>query len=245
MQISYSIISHDQKTIKILKDITKDVQIFECLYTAEEEDDAMNDTLKFNPSFIFLDLDNPNINNPFLFVKELYSYLEILPQFIAISKSKAAAYEVIKNNFIDYLLKPLTELETRKSLMKIKKTERIVGSKVCVKSYSDYKFLDLSEILYLKADNNTTDFYLLNEKKISAFKTLGHFENFLPTKFVRVHHSFIVNADLIYRINYGKSRISLKGIQTIHEVPFSKTYRDQVNLIRDSLLNKHLVPQEN
>lgn len=205
-----------------------------------EKDDATNKILKYNPQYIFLDLDTPAIKEPFIFVKELFPYLEYFPQFIAISRSKAAAYEVIKSDFIDYLLKPLAEIEVRKTLMKIKKKEKNTAPKLCVKSYSDYKFLDIPEILYLQADNNTTDFYLISEKKISAFKTLGHFENFLPTNFMRVHNSFIVNVDQIYRINYGKFRISLKGVETTHEIPFSKTYRDQVNFIRDSLLKKDL-----
>lgn len=57
------------------------------------------------------------------------------------------------------------------------------NKKVCFKSYSDYHFLNNDEVNYLKADNNTTDIYLTNGTKLTAFDNLKYFENHFREKF--------------------------------------------------------------
>lgn len=210
---------------------------FRCLSVSSNYDEAMDNILQDFPSLVFIDIDNKSdFGNPFQFVNELHPYLQELPSFVALSSSKKNAYDVIKNNFLDYLLKPLSKIELRKCLMKFKKQQQTEGSdRLCLKSYSDYQFVDLDDILYLKADNNTTDFYLLQDRKISAYKTLKHFENLLPRTFLRVHHSYIINTRQITRINFGKSMIVLKGKSS--DIPFSKSYKPQVDHLKESFFS--------
>lgn len=190
--------------------------------------------MKEIPSIVFMDVDvKGKVGDPFYLVNELYQYLEELPCFVAISSSKKLAYDVIKSNFIDYLLKPLSELEIRKCLFRFqKKNGSRTLDKICLKSYSDYRFIDLKDILYLKADNNATDFYLITEKKISAYKTLKYFEEAMPNNFLRVHHSYIINTCQIARINFAKSKIILRG--NLEDIPFSKSYKAQVDHLKDN-----------
>jgi DNA-binding LytR/AlgR family response regulator len=197
----------------------------------------MDNILHKFPSLVFIDIDNKNkFGNPFQFVKELYPYLQELPSFVALSSSKKNAYDVIKNDFFDYLLKPLSKMELRKCLLKYKKQKQAERSdRLCLKSYSDYQFVDLDEILYLKADNNTTDFCLFQDRKISAYKTLKHFENILPRNFLRVHHSYIINTHQITRINFGKSTIVLRGKSS--NIPFSKSYKPQVDHLKEQFFS--------
>ena len=236
MDQKYSIVGCETKTVDDLREITNLFQDFSCVSISTGFDESLDHVLRKNPSLVFIDLDRKGkIKDPFCFANELNHYLEELPTFIGISKSKRLAYEAIKNNFFDLLLTPLSEFEMRKCLMRYKKRIREKSSeKLCLRSYSDYRFLNFDEILYLKADNNTTDFFLAGDRKVSAYKTLKHFEESLPEDFLRIHHSYIINTKHINRINYGKSVIALHG--QAPDIPFSKSYKVQVDHLRENLM---------
>ena len=100
---------------------------------------------------------------------------------------------------------------------------------ICVKSYGDYRFINASEIFYLKADNNSTDIHLKTGDVITAYKTLKHFEQVLDSPFLRIHNSYIVNIEYVSRIHSGNSSCFIKN-STI-KIPFSKTYRSNIEAI--------------
>ena len=106
---------------------------------------------------------------------------------------------------------------------------------ICVKSYGDYRFIEAKDICYLQADNNSTDIHLFNGEMITAFKTLKHFETVLSSPFVRIHNSYIVNIDYVSRIHTGNSVCYIKNTTT--KLPFSKSYKDNVDSIINSITN--------
>ncbi len=77
--------------------------------------------------------------------------------------------------------------------------------KLAVATFTGYLLIEYSTILYLKANNTYTTFYLTDNTKIVASKNLGYFEEKLTEKlFFRTHHSFIVNLTQIKEfINTG------------------------------------------
>ena len=234
---SFSILGCDFQATEDLLGALKNFEDFHCVNVCRNESEAFETILKQFPAIVFIDVDKKGrIGDPFKFIHELHQYLEVLPAFIAFSSSKRMAYEVLKNNFQDYLLRPFTDLDLRKTLLKFRKRKKQQESeKICLRSYSDYQFLDLNDILYLKADNNTSDFHLLDGKKVSAFKTLKYFEKNLPDNFLRVHHSYIVNTLHVTRISFGKSHIFLKG--DAPNIPFSKSYKPQVDQLKEGFFN--------
>lgn len=100
---------------------------------------------------------------------------------------------------------------------------------ICVKSYGDYKFVELNQILFLKADNNSTDITMKSGEVITAFKTLKYFMELLPDYFHRIHNSYIVNMHQIGRIHLGNSVIFLK--ENKMQIPFSKSYKEKVEAL--------------
>lgn len=106
---------------------------------------------------------------------------------------------------------------------------------ICVKSYGDYRFIEAKDICYLQADNNSTDIHLFNGEMITAFKTLKHFESVLASPFVRIHNSYIVNIDYVSRIHTGNSVCYIKN--TSIKLPFSKSYKENVDSIINSITN--------
>lgn len=243
MEFQFTIISSDAELISRLLELPRDFEDLVCVGYTGNEEKACESILNFQPQIVFMDMDNQRLAHPFAFVNELYQYLDVLPQIVAISNSKEYAYKAIKNNFFDYLLKPLKKSELRKTIMSFKKKHSNTGQ-LCLKSYSDYQFLNLSEIVYLKADNNTTDFYLNSGTKVVGFKSLKVYENLLPANFLRVHKSYIINSKLIKRISFSKNKLSLKEFSGFVEVPFSKSYINQINSLRSSLISETLFLSE-
>jgi DNA-binding LytR/AlgR family response regulator len=210
---------------------------FDCIAIAENSSRGLNAILKYTPDIVFINL-NENASSYFKMVIELHQYTNFTPVFIAISKTKEYAYEALKNGFFDYWLLPYNEFDVRKSILKLRKTipEEIESQTVCLKSYSDFQYLNTNEILYLKADNNTTEFVMKDGSINHAFKTLKTFESQMPKNFIRIHQSYIVNIDYISRISYGKANCTLKNNK--EQLPFSKSYKENINLIKKELTKK-------
>ena len=230
---NYFIIENEANSINCIKNVLNDYQEYNCIGISNSYNNAMNILLKETPNLVFLNIDTA-FENPFQFVQELNQYSDTSPVFIAISSSKEKAYDVIKNGFSDFLLNPLNELEIRKSILNFQKKNPVPSKKnICLKSYKDYQYLKTKEILFLKADNNTTDFYMSDGTIVSAFKTLKTFEVLLPQNFLRIHKSYIINKNFFSRIQYGKLLGTIK--KNSYDVPFTKTYIDNIETMKKTL----------
>jgi DNA-binding LytR/AlgR family response regulator len=214
--------------------VLEDYHEFNCIGVSSEYDHALNMILKETPDLVFIDIDN-TFEKPFELVNELnLLFSDYFPVFIAISSSKDKAYEAIKNGFFDFILNPLSELEIRRSILKFqKRNPAIINKNICLKSNKDYQYLNTDEILFLKADNNTTDFYMSDGNIISAFKTLKTFEDVLPENFLRIHKSYIINKNFVSRIQYGKLICTIK--KNSYDIPFTKTYIDNIEIMKKTL----------
>jgi len=230
---SYLIIEKDRGAITSIKNVLGDFHDFNCVAITDNESSAMNTILKETPKLVFLNIDNA-IDQPFNFVNEINLYSKDSPIFIAISNSRDSAYDVIKGGFFDLLLNPLSDLDIRKSILIYQKKNPTKNKKsICLKSYQDFQYLKTNEILFLKADNNTTDFYMSDGNIISAYKTLKTYEGLLPDQFLRIHKSYIINKDYVSRIQFGKYTCTLKNSN--HNIPFTKTYIDNIQCLKNNL----------
>jgi len=129
-----------------------------------------------------------------------------------------------------------SDAEFDKAATGVQKSE--VDIQICIKSYGDYQFIALKDVVYLKADNNTTDFYMQNGKKLTAYKTLKHYENNLPSFFYRIHNSYIVNSTYVSRINTGKLLCYLDNNDV--SVSFSKTFKENIDTIIRKIAPEYL-----
>lgn len=239
MEYSYTIIDSDATSNLQLQHYLEDYGDFVCSGEARNCSDGLNAILKYSPDVVFINL-NDKAFEYFHMVTELYQYVKNIPILIGISRSKEYAYNAIKNNFFDYWLMPYNEFDIRKTLLRLKKQlpKEDVSHTLCLKSYNDYQYLDTNEILYLKADNNATDFVMKDGSTISAYKTLKTFENKLPENFIRVHQSYILNTNYVSGINYGKSLCFLKVRKA--KLPFTKTYKENIEGLK-KILSKNTI----
>lgn len=232
MQYSYVFIQGKISLLNIINHLSV-YDDLTCIGSYNEYQEALNKILEKRPDLVFFEVSE---KIPLCFLSELLEYVEKLPYFIVLSENTDLAYSCLKKGVADYLTTPLSEIEIRKSYLKFKKKNATLQKKIiCIKSNGDYNFVEVSTIVYLKADNNTTDFYLKNGKIITAYKTLKCFEDTLPFYFFRIHNSFIVNSNYVSRINLGKSKCYLSNNEII--VSFSRTYKDNIETLISKIAN--------
>lgn len=243
MSYTYAIIDSETSATLNLQHYLAECGDFDCVAIAENNTDGLNAILKYTPDIVFVNL-NENASSYFQMSIELHQFTSNLPVFIGISKTKKYAYKAIKNNFFDYWLLPYSEFDVRKSIMRLRMVmpQEVQAPTLCLKSYSDFHYLNTDDILYLKADNNATEFVMKDGTINHAFKTLKTFESQLPKNFARIHQSYIVNINYISRISYGKSSCTLKNKK--EQLPFSKSYRENIDALK-SVLTKNAISSLN
>ncbi len=243
MKYPYVIIDNDQKIADSIQIALEGQTDYICTGIAKEEQEALDLILERKPRLVFLEPEVPGVNSAktqYSLMTELSKYMSQLPEFIVITKTSEYAIEGIRNRILDYILKPLGKSQIIRTLMRFEKDfDEVVDNTLCFKSYGDYRFVDVDEVLYLKADNNTTDFIMSNGSKVEAFKTLKHFQNLLPDHFVRIHNSYIINTHYVSRIHFGKAKCAIKNTNDM--IPFSKSYKNNVEEIKDNLAKKSLI----
>jgi DNA-binding LytR/AlgR family response regulator len=231
MRFSFLIIDDNSSALKETLDIFENFPSYFCAGIVKDSRTAINHIIKVKPQLVIVRIPTKSTERTSFFttINDFFQYAETIPYFIAITTSKDYSLQAIQSGFSDYILCPLVLHELGKSLFKFEKRNSPCNiSTICIKSYSDYQFVPLQDIVYLKADNNTTDIQLLNGKTVNAYKTLKHFENTLPFYFLRIHKSYVVNINHVSRIHFSKSKCFLNYNEIL---PFSPTYRDNIDAI--------------
>lgn len=243
MKYPYVIVDTDEKIAASIQLALEGNSDYICTGVAEDEQDAINLIIERRPRIVFLDPDTPGSHGNkthFKLLTALTNYMTRLPEFVIVSHSADYAIEGIRLKVMDYMLKPFSRHDVNRTILRFQKEfSSMDDHTICFKSYGDYKFVDIDEVLYLKADNNTTDFILENGDKVEAFKTLKHFQNLLPNHFVRIHNSYIINTHYVSRIHFGKAKCAMKNTDDL--IPFSKSYKNNVEEIKNILANSSFV----
>lgn len=143
------------------------------------------------------------------------------------------AIDAIKKNATDYLLKPLKLDDLNIALEKVQKRiedfnklskvdelskhvdkldkENMQEQKIMINTNDGAIFIRVKDIIKLESESNYTIFYLENNKKIIASKTLSVFEEILESlNFMRIHRSYVVNLTKILNIEHNSSNYYTK-----------------------------------
>ena len=121
-----------------------------------------------------------------------------------------AAYYLMKPISIDELIKAVAyvkEIRQKEDALEDKVLQpnfKKVDGKITLPQQDGFQILNVSEILYCKADDNYTEIFLVN-KKILVSKTLKYFEEALAEfPFARIHKSYLVNVNEVVKYKKGK-----------------------------------------
>lgn len=176
--------------------------------------------LSKNPvDLIFLDVEMPEMNG-----------VEFLEQFkpeseiILMSSEDKYAIDGFHLDVTDYLLKPISFARFTRSVNKVLSRYSETGN--TTESHSDFLFIkdkgiyykvQFSDIIYIQSSSEYVMIHTRN-KRIMLYSSMDGILKKLPSNFMRVHRSYIVNLNSIERVNGNTVEINNQSIS------ISKTY---------------------
>ncbi|WP_118952755.1 LytR/AlgR family response regulator transcription factor [Taibaiella helva] len=156
------------------------------------------------------------------------------------------AIKAIKYGALDYLLKPIDELELKDALEKVKagrkealevreslevarahmnSDNKAIRSRIVLRSQYFLQVVAFDEIIYCQNDGGYTHFHLVDKRKIVVSKSIKEYDELLPRQlFLRPHQSYLVNVSFIDRF-HKEGYLILKGGQ---EIPVSTRKKEHV-----------------
>ncbi len=170
------------------------------------------------PKIVFLDIEMPGMNG-----FEMLNHIGAHScQIIFTTAYDQYAIKAIKYAAFDYLLKPIDIEELKSAVENAEKqlshhtteerletlVQNLAGNaqmqKIAIPTMEGLLFINLTDIVYLKAESNYTIIHCNHQPKIIASRTLGSFEELLPSStFYRPHHSYLINLNYIKRYIKG------------------------------------------
>lgn len=217
----------------IVKEYLQSIPDAELVAECEDGFEGIKAIQQYQPDLIFLDIQMPKING-----FEMLELIETPPAVIFTTAFDEFAIKAFESNAVDYLLKPFSKERFEKALQKFlqhqnsQQTQQVIDTaaqtpsqqnRVVVKDGNKIKIIPVNKIEYLEAADDyvkivTADGNFLKKRTMSFFEqSLSNYH------FVRVHRSYIVNTQLITRIDPYEKEGHLLLLSTGAKLPVSKT----------------------
>lgn len=215
-----------------LSTFENDIEIIETFTVAEKAIKFINDN---SIDCLFLDIEMPTMDG-----FQLLEKLENKDFAIIITTAyNEYAIKALKNQAIDYLLKPIDSDDLEETIGRVKqhykknnnteKVEKILSSfnkkfnrrKITINTDGKLVFLSEDEILFVESDGNYSTIYTTGtNKKIVVTKKLKEINLLLPEDhFFRIHNSFIINLNKIKEFLKSDGYVVLENN---HKIPVSR-----------------------
>ncbi|WP_418512971.1 LytR/AlgR family response regulator transcription factor [Corallibacter sp.] len=192
-----------------LTHFSKDIEIINSFNKPEE---ALTYLKNNAPDCLFLDINMPTMDG--------FQFLEKLEKkdfaVVITTAYNEYALKALKNEAIDYLLKPIDSDDLHDTIAKLKKhktnyltiskveevllnfNESLNQKKITINTDGKLIFLNTEDILFVESDGNYSTFNMVNDKKIVVTKKLKEVNTILPeTCFFRIHNCYIINLNKI------------------------------------------------
>lgn len=216
MRLKAVIVEDESSSREILRNyLAKYCKTVDVLGEAASVKEAIKILAQTKPDLVFLDVEMPFGN--------AFDLLDQLPdrsfETVFVTAYNSYALEALNNHAAYYLMKPInidelikavsyvTEIKEKENILEdriLKSKMNSAEGKITLPQQDGFQVLNVSDILYCKADDNYTEIYLEN-KKLLVSKTLKYFEEALADyAFARIHKSYLVNVNEIIKYRKGK-----------------------------------------
>lgn len=193
--------------------------------------EGMKAIQQYNPDLIFLDIQMPKITG-----FEMLELIDNPPAVIFATAFEEYAIKAFDAHAADYLLKPFSKERFDKAMQKMMQqknnaaqavTETALlaatqSNRIVVKDNGKIKIIPVAQVQYLEG----ADDYIKIHTAEGVFlkkKTMQYFEDSLSKQeFIRIHRSYIVNSQLITRIDLHEKDSHLALLTTGVRLPVSK-----------------------
>lgn len=149
---------------------------------------------KVEPDVIFLDIQMEDGNGFDLL--DIINYDKI--HIIFTTASQEFAIKAFQYDAMDYLLKPIAPELLKKAVAKLEEKEFEQNqddnrNHLILHTQEEIRLVKIQEIVRCESSNNYTLFYFDDGTKLLVSKTLKEYEKILPSQFIRVHQSHLIN----------------------------------------------------
>jgi two-component system LytT family response regulator len=231
------IIDDEPLARSIVKEYLKAYPAFEITAECNNGFEGIKAIQQYNPDLIFLDIQMPKING-----FEMLELLDEPPAVIFTTAFDEYAMKAFETHAIDYLLKPFSKdrfdkavrkfLNQYNTSVKLKPDNALLetaaatpnqSNRVVVKDGNKIKIIPITQIQYFEAADDYVKICTA-EGGFLKNKTMSSFEKILPQQqFVRIHRSYIVNVQLISRIDAYEKESHIMQLTNGAKLPVSKS----------------------
>jgi two-component system, LytTR family, response regulator len=224
--ITCLIIDDEPLAVQLLEDYIAQTEGLQLSYKCYNAMEALVFLKSNEVDIIFLDINMPKITG-----MELSSILPETQKIIFTTAYSEYAVESYEKNAVDYLLKPITY---ERFVIAIKKVEKLLDAEkssttntiaatdnyfIFVKVGKAIVKTAFADIRFIEALKDYVSFNTAKEKLV-AYKRMKDLEESLPSNFVRIHNSYIINCNHIYKVEDNHVHICDSRL------PISEKYRD-------------------
>lgn len=245
MVISAIIIDDEVRAVKMLQAILEDTcsDDVTVLATCHDLPEGIRAIKKHKPNLVFLDIEMPGYSG--LQILDFFNEDEVDFDIIFTTAYNDFAIQAFKLSAIDYILKPIQPEQIRSAVDRVKsklsKTENIMkfsalkqnmepdsSKKITVAVGQSIKFIEIEQIVYIKAEGAYSEIVLSDDEKLLVSKNLKHFEDTLSVfrNFIRVHKSYLINTK--YVSEYVKSEGGYLILKDKYEVSITHDKVDKL-----------------
>lgn len=190
---------------------------------------------KHKPDLVTLDINLPD-GSGFDLLKKVE---DIDFKLVFITAYEEHALKAIKFSAIDYILKPIDEIELSDAFNKAKAIHNKENNKLMLDSFlsginnkpkkhkkivlktsDDIHLIKINDIIRCESDGSYTSFFLKEDKQLLVSKNLKEYEDLLTDYgFFRAHHSHLININYIERFHKADGGIIYMSDKS--EIPVS------------------------
>jgi len=197
---------------------------------------------------MFLDIQMPELDGIRLIEKLPNEKIPLVVFTTAYDEFAVKAFEL---NAIDYLLKPFTKKRFEQSVKKIRDEfnsedkdlyvsqmaamakaildKKIYTERIVVKSDGKIRFQPVAEIVWAESEGNYLTLHTNSESSVIR-DTMANFSVKLdPTKFLRIHRSFLVNVEYIKELKPWFNDEYVIILKDRTQLPVGRTYRKSIH----------------
>ncbi len=224
MNVKYLIVDDEPLARKLIASHVSKIEGMEDAGQFGNAIEALNFLRVHHVDLIFLDIQMPEITG-LQFVKTLRNP----PAIILTTAFRDFALEAFDIDAVDYLLKPITFDRLMKAVNKffdrsragIDSNKNSNSQLINIKSDRQVFKVKLDDILYVESLDDYVKVHF-SEKSIVTRENISALEHRLPAQqFVRIHRSFIINAQKI-------SSVSAEGVKIEkREFPFGRVFKKE------------------
>ncbi|WP_417872172.1 LytR/AlgR family response regulator transcription factor [Xanthomarina gelatinilytica] len=210
-----------------LENFSNDIEVVETFTNPEK---AITYLKTHTPDCLFLDINMPTMDG--------FQFLDCINHkdyaVIITTAYNEYALKALKNEAIDYLLKPIDSDDLKETIVKIKKfytnnisiakveevllnfNANLKHQKVILNTDGKLVFLNIDDILYIESDGNYSTVFMTKNQKMVVTKKIKEIDAILPENyFFRIHNSFIINLNKIKEFVKNEAYVVMESNEKI------------------------------